>query len=108
MDFSDAIAAVVQNVALPYGYTLSIWSAGVMAIYAYGTPRQRDALLFVAGAVIGFLVFDIPTYRSVADQPQINIPPPLHSPPERLSPACRGCQLSHDQEGGHQVDGLFP
>ncbi|MFQ5875604.1 MAG: hypothetical protein ACE5JL_17650, partial [Dehalococcoidia bacterium] len=66
LDFADAIATVVQNVALPYGYTLSVWSAGAIAIFAYGTPRKRDALLFVAGAVIGFLVFDIPTWWSVS------------------------------------------
>ena len=76
MTFGDAIAAVVQNVALPYGYTLSVWSAGVMAVYAYGAPRKRETLLFVVGAVLGFLVFDIPTYRVVSDEPQLNVPVP--------------------------------
>ncbi len=76
MNLSEAIAAVVQNVVIPYGYTLSIWSAGMLAVLAYGATRRMEPLLFVVGAVTGFMVFIIPTYRSLADQDQLqaNVP----------------------------------
>ena len=30
MNFGEAVATVVQSIVLPYGYTLSIWSAGIL------------------------------------------------------------------------------
>ena len=76
MDFGDAITTVVHSVVLPYGYTLSIWSAGILAVFRYGAPKQVDPLLFVVGAVIGFMVFNIPTYWAISGQDQLDVEVP--------------------------------
>lgn len=76
MNFGEAIAAVVQSIVLPYGYTLSIWSAGILAAFRYGAPKRVDPLLFVVGAVIGFMAFNIPTYWSISGQEQLDVEVP--------------------------------
>ena len=76
MNFGEAVSAVVQSIVLPYGYTLSIWSAGILAAFRYGAPKRVDPLLFVVGAVIGFMVFNIPTYWSISGQEELNVQVP--------------------------------
>ena len=76
MNFGEAIAAVVQSIVLPYGYTLSIWSAGILAAFRYGAPKRLDPLLFVVGAVIGFMVFNIPTYWAISGQEELDVQVP--------------------------------
>lgn len=76
MNFGEAVAVVVQSIVLPYGYTLSIWSAGILAAFRYGAPKRVDPLLFVVGAVIGFMLFNIPTYWSISGQEQLDVEVP--------------------------------
>ena len=76
MNFGEAVAVVVQSIVLPYGYTLSIWSAGILAAFRYGAPKRVDPLLFVVGAVIGFMLFNIPTYWAISDQEQLDVAVP--------------------------------
>ena len=76
MNFGEAVAIVVQSIVLPYGYTLSIWSAGILAAFRYGAPKRVDPLLFVVGAVIGFMLFNIPTYWSISGQEQLDVEVP--------------------------------
>lgn len=40
--------------AAPYGYTLTTWTTGAVLAHARGIPGALDALLFMAGAVLGF------------------------------------------------------
>ncbi len=76
MNFGEAVATVVQSIVLPYGYTLSIWSAGILAAFRYGAPKRVDPLLFVVGAVIGFMLFNIPTYWYISGQEQLDVEVP--------------------------------
>ena len=76
MNFGEAVATVVQSIVLPYGYTLSIWSAGILAAFRYGAPKRIDPLLFVVGAVIGFMLFNIPTYWYISGQEQLDVEVP--------------------------------
>lgn len=76
MNFGEAVATVVQSIVLPYGYTLSIWSAGILAVLKYGAPKRWDPILFVVGAVIGFMMFNIPTYWAISEQEQLNVQVP--------------------------------
>ena len=46
--------AVVAASAAPYGYTLTLWTAGAVTSHAQGLPSALDALLLLAGAVTGF------------------------------------------------------
>lgn len=76
MNFGEAVANVVQSLVLPYGYTLSIWSAGILAVLRYGAPKRWDPLLFVVGAVIGFMMYNIPTYWAISDQEELDVAVP--------------------------------
>ena len=53
------LGRTVASAAVPYGYTLSIWGGGSVAIHAFGPPGLIDALLFVAGGAMGFLATEI-------------------------------------------------
>jgi len=56
----DALLTVTRAMAIPYGYTVAIWSAGMLAVARYGVPRQRHVLSFVLGATLGYLLLDVP------------------------------------------------
>jgi hypothetical protein len=56
MGFRDMLNRTVKLINLPFGFTLTIWSSGAMAAYRYGLPNPPQALLFVSGAVGGYLV----------------------------------------------------
>ena len=48
------LQAAVATSAAPYGYTLTVWTSGAVAIHARGIPTTLDALMFLGGAVAGF------------------------------------------------------
>lgn len=52
--YLDAVATVVRRTAIPYGYTVTIWTAGAVIEHRHGTPDVGEAYLYLLGAVIGF------------------------------------------------------
>jgi hypothetical protein len=48
------LQTTVAASAAPYGYTLTIWTSGAVATHDRGVPTAWEALLLLAGAVIGF------------------------------------------------------
>lgn len=54
MDYRHHLRAVVAASAAPYGYTLTVWTAGAVTTHAAGLPTALDAVLLLAGAVAGF------------------------------------------------------
>lgn len=50
----------------PYGYTLTVWASGAVGIELLGKPKLDDALLFMAGAVLAFLLLEAYAYGSIA------------------------------------------
>ncbi len=53
--YRDHLRAVVAASAAPYGYTLTLWTAGAVTAHAEaGLPTALDAVLLLAGAVLGF------------------------------------------------------
>jgi hypothetical protein len=49
------LRAVVAASTAPYGYTLTLWTAGAVATNAEGSvPSTVEALLLLTGAVLGF------------------------------------------------------
>ena len=59
MSWSDSVSMVIRFIAVPYGYTLAVWSAGMLAVGRYGQPTVREVLFFVGGAVLGYLSLDL-------------------------------------------------
>lgn len=53
--YREHVRAVVAASAAPYGYTLTLWTAGAVTAHAEaGLPTALDAVLLLAGAVVGF------------------------------------------------------
>ena len=52
---NNAIGRVTSILSIPYGYTVSLWSAGALTVTRLGPPSTLDVLLFVLGAVIAFV-----------------------------------------------------
>lgn len=54
-DYRQHLRAVVAASAAPYGYTLTLWTAGAVTTSEQGElPSSAEALLLLAGAVVGF------------------------------------------------------
>ncbi len=54
--YRRSLRAAVGASAAPYGFTLSTWTTGAVLTHTQGIPNTLDALLFLAGAVLGFAV----------------------------------------------------
>jgi hypothetical protein len=52
--YRDHLQSAVASSAAPYGYTLTIWTSGAVSTHHRGIPTGWEALLFLAGAVMGF------------------------------------------------------
>lgn len=53
---NNAIGRVTSILSIPYGYTVSLWSAGALTVVRLGPPSVLDVLLFVFGAVTAFVI----------------------------------------------------
>lgn len=54
--YRRSLRAAVGASAAPYGFTLSTWTTGAVLTHSRGVPDAFEALLFLAGAVLGFAV----------------------------------------------------
>jgi hypothetical protein len=54
--YREQLDRTVGSAAVPYGYTLSIWGAGGVAIHAFGPPSPLEALLYVTGGAVGYFI----------------------------------------------------
>jgi hypothetical protein len=52
----NAVGRVASILCIPYGYTLSLWCVGALAVHRYGRPAPLEVVLFAAGGVSGFLL----------------------------------------------------
>ena len=53
--YRQHLRAVVAASAAPYGYTLTVWTAGAVTTHSeQELPSSTDALLLLTGAVLGF------------------------------------------------------
>jgi hypothetical protein len=51
-----ATARVTSILAIPYGYTVTLWSAGALAFSRLGPPAVIDVFLFALGACAAFVM----------------------------------------------------
>ncbi len=68
MLFRRVLSLTVNLIDLPFGFTLTIWSSGVIIVRRYAFPSLLDVFLFVAGAIAAFLLIDIASYHAEAQQ----------------------------------------
>jgi hypothetical protein len=49
-----ALRTTITRSALPYGYTLTVWSSGAVLMHRHGPPGVGDVFLFIAGGGVAF------------------------------------------------------
>lgn len=54
--YRAGLRSAVQTAALPYGYTVTMWSSGQVLIHFHGMPTLAMIALFAAGALGGYAV----------------------------------------------------
>jgi hypothetical protein len=52
--YAAALVSVLSRSALPYGYTISVWTSGEVLKHDLGSPDVVEIWLFLAGAVAAF------------------------------------------------------
>lgn len=72
--FSRILGQVDGLLAAPYGYTISVWTAGATALAHFGMPSLADILAFALGAVGAFLVMAFWGRRYVGQEVPGHVP----------------------------------
>lgn len=87
MRFAATLRWVIASSANSYGYTLTIWATGAVALHHRGIPTETDALTFVVGAIAAFALVGMVANRGLrrVSPPQPAWLQPLAgaAPPER-------------------------
>lgn len=61
--FRDGLATTLAGAAIPYGYTLVVWSTGSVLADAHGSPDVVRVVMFVAGAAGGYALLRLVSTR---------------------------------------------
>jgi hypothetical protein len=64
--YFDALATVLRGAAVPYGYTVTVWTSGLTLTRTRGTPSVAEIFLFMAGAISAFGVLGVIVRRAQA------------------------------------------
>ncbi len=75
--FRSALRTTVATSALPYGYTLTIWTTGAILSHARGIPDTGQALLLLVGAVAAYALVGGIAFGGLSEQ--------LAPPPSRAA-----------------------
>jgi hypothetical protein len=67
--YRHGLRGPVAAAAAPYGYTLTIWTSGAVIAHERGIPSAAGALLFAAGALVGFALVGLLAYGGVGRRP---------------------------------------
>jgi hypothetical protein len=65
-DLRDNLRGSIAASSAPYGYTLTVWSCGAVAMQVLGDPAPGEVLLFLAGGSLGFLLVASAAYGGLA------------------------------------------
>lgn len=65
MTWRKNLSQVVSLIDFPYGYTVTIWASGAIAVTHFGNLALVTIFLFLLGAVTGYLTLAAITYRLV-------------------------------------------
>jgi hypothetical protein len=62
-----SLAAVASGSAVPYGYTVTLWSSGAVLTHMHGPPDLGRIALFMISAIAGYDLFGGVTRRLSAE-----------------------------------------
>ena len=71
---NNAIGRVTSILSIPYGYTVTLWSAGAITFTRLGSPSVLDVLLFVGGAVAAFVILASVGYDHLDGEVPMRVP----------------------------------
>lgn len=69
MSFLGTLGSVVRLMNLPFGFTLTIWSAGAIAINRFGIPSLSGTFLFLVGSIGAYLACAVLCCRESSEEP---------------------------------------
>jgi len=75
--FAAAIGRVTSILAIPYGYTVTLGAAALLAVARMGAPSEVEVLCFVVGAVLGFVLPATIGCRHLAGEIPMRVPWPV-------------------------------
>lgn len=70
MRYVDGLATTLGGAAVPYGYTVVVWSSGGFAEARQGAPHAGDVVAFAAGAVVVYATLRLLAARGHTAPPQ--------------------------------------
>lgn len=59
---------MTERAGVPYGYTLTIWSAGALCIRRFGLPGFAEVFLFALGGTAGYAALALLARRKGRDR----------------------------------------
>jgi hypothetical protein len=59
MRYAEGLRTTLAGAAIPYGYTLVVWSSGSVVAERHGAPDVWDVVLFVSGASFGYALLRV-------------------------------------------------
>jgi hypothetical protein len=63
--YREDLRSVVGSSASAYGYTLTVWSTGMVLSHAYGPPNPPEVFSFFCGAVLAFALVGVLAFGGV-------------------------------------------
>ena len=69
-----ALGTMLAGTASPYGYTVTLWSSGVILIRAHGLPHVWEVFLFAGGVVGAFAVLGLIAHGALARMESVGGP----------------------------------
>jgi hypothetical protein len=66
--YRAALRTTVATSALPYGYTLTVWTTGAILSHARGIPDTGEALLLLVGAVAAYALVGGIAFGGLSEQ----------------------------------------
>jgi hypothetical protein len=69
-----SLRSVTAAGGVPYGYTITIWSSGTVSVDVLGLPDLGRILLFMTGAVLGFVALTAAAYGTLGHAPREALP----------------------------------
>lgn len=70
--YASALATTLEASAVPFGYTVTIWSSGALLTHFHGSPGPLDVAGFIAGALLAFAGLGLAAHSVV----RMDSPPP--------------------------------
>jgi hypothetical protein len=71
--FRRTLALVVAAMDLPFGYTLTIWSCGAIAIGRYGFPKVGEIFAFLLGGITAYVILALLSVRSAPTASRLEV-----------------------------------